>query len=221
MKGKRMKSYGALGYFAGVVAIAAAAAFTSCSTYSVSKEMSSGSALGKMKSACVVLRLSRNSRIEREEQTRNLASWLSAAKQTKKLAVLSSCDDGVCSYTGQDDRFYQVDGDGRFLKYKAAGVVNEYVRANEAGLRKILADNGCDGIIIYEVYGVIALEMQFFDFDSAVCVLDRDLKPVHLDRQFDSYNVDEISAARVRQQLLDRVSERLVDALDDMGFLRR
>jgi len=214
-----MRTLGMLGRFAGLMAIAAA--LTSCSTYSVSKEMSSASALGKMKSACVVLRLSQSGRIEREEVAKNLANWLAAAKQTKRLSVLSSLGEDVCAYRGQDDRFYQVDGDGRFLKYKAEGVVNGYVRANEAALKRILADNGCDGIVIYEVYGVVALEMQFFDFDSAVCVLDRDLKPVHLDRQFDSFNVDEISASRVRQQLLDRVSERLVNALEDMRFLRR
>lgn len=214
-----MRTLGTLGRFAGLMAIAAA--LTSCSTYSVSKEMSSASALGKMKSVCVVLRLSQSGRIEREEVAKNLANWLAAAKQTKRLSVLSSCDENVCAYRGQDDRFYQVDGDGRFLKYKAEGVVNGYVRANEAALKRILADNGCDGIVIYEVYGVVALEMQFFDFDSVVCVLDCDLKPVHLDRQFDSFNVDEISASRVRQQLLDRVSERLVNALEDMRFLRR
>ena len=67
----------------------------------------------------------------------------------------------------------------------------------------------------------MALEMQFFDFDSVVCVLDRDLKIAYLDRQFNSFAVDEISAARVRQQLVDRVSERLINTLDDLNFLRR
>jgi hypothetical protein len=67
----------------------------------------------------------------------------------------------------------------------------------------------------------MALEMQFFDFDSVVCVLDHDLKIAYLDRQFNSFAVDEISAARVRQQLVDRVSERLINTLDDLNFLRR
>lgn len=204
-----------------VIALAAAAAVISCSTYSVSREMSNGSALKKMKSACVVLRLSQKSRIGREEQTKNLTNWLAAARPIRKTAIATSCGESVCSYGAEEERFYQIDGEGDFLKFKAAGVVNEFIRVNTAELKRIIAENDCDGIVIYEVYGVMALEMQFFDFDSVVCVLDRDLKIAYLDRQFNSFGVDEISAARVRQQLVDRVSERLVNTLDDLNFLRR
>ena len=204
-----------------VIALAAAAAVISCSTYSVSREMSNGSAYKKMKSACVVLRLSQKSRIGREEQTKNLTNWLAAARPIRKTAIAASCGEAVCSYGAEEERFYQTDGEGDFLKFKAAGVVNEFIRVNTAELKKIIAENDCDGIVIYEVYGVMALEMQFFDFDSVVCVLDHDLKIAYLDRQFNSFAVDEISAARVRQQLVDRVSERLINTLDDLNFLRR
>ncbi|HSV96616.1 MAG TPA: hypothetical protein VLM75_06745 [Spirochaetota bacterium] len=204
-----------------VIALAAAVAVVSCSTYSVSKEMSSGSALKKIKNACIVLRMSQKSKISREEQTSNLSNWIAAARPLKKTAIAPACGEGICSYGGEEERFFQVDGEGNFLKFKATGVVNEFVRANGAELKKILAENDCDGLIIYEVYGVMALEMQFFDFDSVVCVLDRDLRTVYLDHQFDSFDVEEISATRLRQQLLDRVSERLIHTLDDLNFLRR
>ncbi len=40
-------------------------------------------------------------------------------------------------------------------------MVNEFIRTNTAELKRIIAENDCDGIVIYEVYGVMALEMQF------------------------------------------------------------
>ncbi len=204
-----------------IPALVAAALAVSCSTYSVSKEMSSGSALKKMKSACIVLRLSKKSKIGGDEQTKNLTNWLAAAKPLKKLIIVQSCGENVCSFGEEDERFYQTDGDGGFLKFKATGVLNEFIRANETELRRIVAENDCDGIAIYEVYGVISLEMQFFDFDSVLCVLDRELKVVYLDRQHDSFEVNETSAARLKQRFMDRASERLVHTLDDLDFLRR
>ncbi len=216
-----MNNSGILKRFVCVIAVAAAAAITCCSTYSVSKEMSSGSALKKIKNACIVLRVSQKSKISREEQTKNLSNWIAAARPLKKTVIAPVCGDGVCSYGGEEERFYQVDGEGSFLKFKATGVVNEFVRANGVELKKILAETDCDGLVIYEIYGVMALEMQFFDFDSVVCVLDRELKTVYLDHQFDSFDAEEISSTRLRQQLLDRVSERLLHTLDDLNFLRR
>jgi len=195
-------------------------AAVSCSTYSTRTELSAGKPLKSVQSFGILLRLPANPRIPRAEIQENISQWLSPAKQMKKTILVDRCDEALCAY-GESNRFFQLsDDNSTFLSFKSRGVLNLYLRQNEAALKKIMADNALEGLIIYEVYPVLSFEMQFLDFESVICIVDRELNVLFIDRQSDRYEADEINMDKMKKSLMDRISERLLLKLTDLGIVK-
>lgn len=193
-----------------------------CTGYSVSTEIREGSRISKMRKAGLILHLSKGTRFTKEEHLRNITSWVAGYKPSKKqLMIFAPGDysDRLGYYGIEDDRFLQLSMNKKFLRYKSSGVINLYLRQNEAELKKIIADSNLEGIIIYEVLSVLSPEMQFYDFDTVMVIVDKSLNVVYMDYQSDGYDVDELDPAKVKKQLLDKISSRLVVKLKDLNFI--
>ncbi len=205
----------AVGIFSCLVLLA------SCSTYKVKVDFDQKEALKKITKAGLVFRVSRNSRIPREEHLENTAHWLAGSVTLKPVTIISPCGDSVCAFRKGEDRFYQASDAGGFLKYKSAGVINLYLRNNAEELKKLLSENDVDALFIYEVYGVISPEMQFCEFESVLCAVDRNLAVIYRDHQSNYFETDAITPEKMKLTLLDRISSRLVSALEDLQFVKR
>jgi hypothetical protein len=204
----------AVGFFACLVLL------TSCSTYKTKVDFDQKEAIKKITKAGLIFRVSRNSRIPREDHLANAAHWLAGSCTVRPIKIISPCSDGVCAFSKGEDRFYQVSDASGFLKYKSAGVVNLYLRSNAEELKKILAENDIDALFIYEVYGVMSPEMQFFEFESVLCVVDSSLAVIYRDHQSNYFETDGVTAEKMKLDLLDKISSRLVKALEDLKFVK-
>ncbi len=203
------------------LALLSLALLMSCSTYSITTQTDNSAALKKMKNAALVVRISKNAKFTRDEHLKNISGWLAGSTQTRPLSLVSECDDSLCSFASDEDRLYQISDGGDFLKYKSAGILNLYIRRNEAGLKKILDDTNCDGIFIYEVYSILSTEMLFIEFDSVLCALDKNLSVVYLDNQSNSFESAEMNGQKMKIHLLDKISGRLMETLDDLRFVKQ
>ncbi|TAL32433.1 MAG: hypothetical protein EPN93_15865 [Spirochaetes bacterium] len=193
----------------------------SCSTYTTESITRKGDLLKSITNAGLILRISKNSKIEKEDYIRSASQWLGALTTVRGLILLTQASDAVSTYTSEAERFYQISGNGEFQKFKSSGVINMYVRGNEAELKKIMEEKKLDGMVFYEIYSISSMEMQFIDFDSTVCVLDKNLQVAYTDRQADKFEIDEMNSETIKNRLLDKISERLVETLVGLKFVTK
>lgn len=198
----------------------------SCSKFSITKEIDKGSKVSTMKKAGVLLRVSQSGEMDLDDQRNNLSGWISGYKPIRELSIIKDTSEKISYFNSDIERFYQSQVEEgvmsyrhRFLLYKSLGVINLFLRNNSAELKKIISDNGLDGLIIYEVYSVLSTEMQFMDFDSIVLVVDSGLNVLFMDHQSDGFETHEIDIDRIRELLLNNISERLVVNLLAMDFI--
>ncbi len=192
----------------------------SCSTYSTDTVTSKSSLLKSIGNAGLIIRISKNSKIEKDEYIKSVSQWLGGLTAQKGLIILTQTSDSVSSYTSELDRFYQLDEGRKFLEFKSRGVINMYLRSNETELRKIMEEKKLDGLIFYEVYCIFSTEMQYMDFDSTICIVDKNLQPAFLDWQADKFEIDESNSETIRNRLLDKISDRLVIAMKKHKFVK-
>lgn len=204
-----------------VYALMAIAFLISCSSFSTKTEMRERRAIGKIKRAGLIYRVSTHSRIAAADYTRNFTHWLNACGSPKKVVLIPECGPELSSYAGDDDRFYQISDTGRYQNFKAAGVINTYLSKNDAELKKLIAENKLDAVIVYEVYPIVSLEMQFIEFESVLMVMDNNLKRIYLDHQADSLESDEMSFEKMKLHVLDKISRRLIETLEDLNLATR
>ncbi len=192
----------------------------SCSSFSTKTEMSKGRAIGKIKRVGLIYRVSKHSRIAAGDYAKNFMHWLNACDSAEKIVVASECSAELCSFSGDDDKFFQLSDTGRFLSFKATGVIKSYLLKNDAELKKLIAEKNLDAVLVYEVYSIVSSEMQFIEFESVLLIVDKDLKMIHLDRQADSFDSDEMTFERMRTHLLDKISRRLMDTLYELKLVK-
>lgn len=200
--------------------VIAALALLSCSTYTVKVEIERDG-VDRVKSAGIVMRTPSTLRIGRGEYEGNLSRWIDGLKKVKKLEIVRGAPEALALVGEEPDRFFQAADGNRFLTYKSLGVINQYLRKNRQSLSGVLASGGHDGLLIYEVFGVTSTEMQFVDFDTVIVLVDRDLNVLYLDHQSDNLSTDEFDFEKVKQKLLNSVSERFVEQAIDLEFLRK
>ena len=88
-------------------------------------------------------------------------------------------------------------------------------------INKLLSERKYDGLIIYEVDGIVSAEMQFVGFDTVMVFIDNKLNVLYLDRQSINLETVEFDFDRVKIKLLDGVSERFVEKLIDFDLLEK
>lgn len=191
----------------------------SCTSMNVKVVQENDNAVETVKKAGLIIRISRDVRIGRDDYVKSISHWIAGLRPQKNLLFVSDTGDKATFFTDDNDRFYQVTEDGSYLKYKSLGVVNLYLRDNREELKKIIDTNSLDGLFIYEIYGVIANEMQFVDYDTVLVMTDKNLNLIYLDRQNFGDDTNELDFDRIKIKYLDSVSDRLTRTLIKMDFL--
>lgn len=191
----------------------------SCGGMNVKKISSDSDAIREVKKAGFIVRIARDVRLTRDDYVKSISHWIAGFTPRKDLLFVADTSDKISYFNSNEDRFYQVDESGDFLRFKSAGVVNMYLRDNRDELRKMMADNSLDGLFIYEIYGVIANEMQFIDYDTMLVMTDKNLKVIYMDHQHLSDDTNEMDFDRIKVKFLDSISERITKTLADLRFL--
>jgi hypothetical protein len=193
----------------------------SCGSLNVKTVQENDDAVEAVKKAGLIIRVSRDVRIGRDDYVKSISHWIAGHKPEKNLLFVSDAGDKLTYFANDDDRFYQVTEDGSYLKFKSIGVVNLYLKDNREELKKIIDANSLDAIFIYEIYGVVANEMQFIDYDTVLVMADKNLKVIYMDRQNFNDDTSEIDFDRIKIKYLDSVSERLTRTLIRLDFMER
>jgi hypothetical protein len=190
-----------------------------CSKYSVITEISESWKIAQLKSVGLVLRISTRSKLTLEEFLENVSNWLSGHKPIKNIYIVPGSSDKRNYFSRYSERFYQIAKKKDFLKYKSIGIISNYLRINSTELKAVISENNLDGLIIYEIYNVFSSGMQFMDFDSVAVITDKNLNILYMDHQSDGFETDETDDARIKEELLNRISERFLKKLVEMDFI--
>lgn len=212
-----------------LIALALAVSFAACSEFRVKTEIDQDKKISKLKKSGILLRLNEHSMVAHPEFVTNLANWLAGFKPIINIVLLGEQSDAVHHYTRHEDRFFQMSTrrnvmesiSKSYLPYKSLGIIHLYLRNNSAELKKIMADNGLDSLILYEIYAIISTEMQHYDFDSVLVIVDRDLNMIYMDHQTDTYESVETDTAKIKEELLNKISNRLIQRLRKLDFVER
>jgi hypothetical protein len=194
--------------------------FGSCATYSVKSELDERASLKEAKKLGVIVRVPHKNRISRDDILSSLSRSLNGYEQTVKIEIIPDLSPGCIEFTDDEERFYQVSSDQEFLKYKSIGILRTYLRDNGDEIRKAIEKNSLDGIVIYEMYGIISIEMQMMHFDSVVIVVDKNLNQGYLDHQNNSYNSIENDYNALRSEILTHMATRFVEAMKFLGYVK-
>ena len=202
----------------------------SCGSLNVKTVQENDDAVEAVKKAGLIIRVSRDVRIGRDDYVKSISHWIAGLRPQKNLLFVSDTGDKITYFEKDEDRFYQVAEDNSyfkfnngysFLKFKSIGVVNLYLKDNRVELKKIMDDNSLDALFIYEIYGVVANEMQFIDYDTVLIMADKNLKVIYMDRQNFNDDTSEIDFDRIKIKYLDSVSDRLTRTLIKLDFLEK
>lgn len=204
---------------------------TGCSGFTVKTDVDEKPGLDEINRAGIIVRMAKSSKIGLEEQSTNIGYWLNQYKNAENLKIIKDAGEALTYYSVIEDRFYQQSikyrekgyfglfWDDDYLKYKSMGVLNNYLKTNEEKLKNIINANALNGLIIYEIYNIVSLGMQFMDFDSVLAVVDKNLNIMYMDHQTDGYEISEQDFARVKKQMMDKISQRLVEGLQSIDIL--
>lgn len=199
-----------------------------CGKYSIKTEIEKSKGIREVKKAGLVLRFSPGNKITIKDQARNISKWFGGYKPIKNIDIIESVSEKVNYYEQDNERFYQrLLGDDiastkrGFLKYKSIGLISLFINENKAELKKTLTEGNFDCLIFYEVYSVISGEMQLYDFETVIVITDKDLNVIYLDHQSNDFDSPEFDIEKIKEQLMDKVSERLLHTLEDLDFLEK
>lgn len=193
--------------------------FSSCSAFSIKNEISETDKLKAAKNVGVIFRIQKTSFVSEEEYRQTLRYWVEGHQQLKKLALPTDADTGLTVYKTDADRFYQLSPQRDFLTFKSLGVIKYYLQTNRPAVEEIMSKGNLDLLVIYEVDGFFQAELQYVDFNSIVVILDKSMNVHFLDRQNNTYHINEVNPEKVKKHLLDKVSERFIETMIDLDFL--
>lgn len=192
----------------------------SCSGFHVKNEIKNGSALKKLKHTGIIIRVTHNTPVELKYFNRNMAQWLEPYKKINNLTLLVEISKNLNTARGDYNRFLQFSADKDFQYYQTMGIIAGYLNSNREELDNLKTENSLDSFLIYEVDGSYSSELQFSDFNSMAVIVDGNYQIVYMDRQADSFEAFEIDRGILREDLLDQVSNRLLDLMFKLGYLK-
>ena len=191
-----------------------------CSSYSVKTEIDSRASIKDAKKIGIIIRVPQKSRISRDDILTSLSHLLSSYEHVVKLDIIPDLSAQLTEFSDDENRFYQPSTDSEYFKYKSMGIVRSYLRNNADELKKAMDANSLDGIVIYEVYGIVSSEMMMYHFDSVITISDKNSEIAYLDHQENKYNTDENNFNAQRSQILNHISMRFTDTMKDLGFIK-
>ncbi len=195
--------------------------FASCSSFSINNEISETDKLEAVKNVGVIFRIQNTSFVSEEDYRQTLLYWIEGHKQLKKITLPSKPAEELISYKTDADRFYQLSPQKDFLTFKSLGVVKYYLQTNRSAVDEIMKSGNLDLLVVYEVDGFFQAELQYIDFNSIIVIVDKSMNVHFLDRQNNTYHIDEVNPEKVKKHLLDKVSERFVETMIDIDFLEK
>ncbi len=192
----------------------------SCAKYHVKNEISKGSSLSKLKKTGIIVRKTHNTPITLKLINKNLSQWLEPYKKVNQLVLIEKTSKNLNNSKMESDHFLQLSNDGDFQHYQTLGIVTHYLNKNKEELDKIKSEYNLDSFIIYEIDAGYSLELQYSDFKSMIIIIDGNNKIVHMDRQDDKYETFEIDKKIMREDLLDLVSNRLLNLIINLKYIK-
>jgi hypothetical protein len=194
--------------------------FVACSSYSVKNEVNDMQILKGAKKMGIVVRSSLRSRISRDDMMTELSRTLNGYKHSIVLEFLPNVSTNMTDFATDDERFYQSAGDSDFLKYKSIGVVKSYMRSNNDEIRRIMDKDGFDGMIIYEEYAIISVEMQMMRMNTVLAITDKEGNIAYLDHQDNTYDSTETDILALKKEMTDRLSQRFINKIKDLDYIK-
>jgi hypothetical protein len=192
----------------------------SCSTFHVTKEIKNGSALSKLKNTGILFRTPHNSTIPVSMLNTNIGNWIEPFKKINNLKIITGTSSKLNRFASESERFLQFSSNNDFQMYQTLGIITHYLGTSKEELDKIVADNGLDSLIIYEVDSTISPELQFTDFGSMIVVVNAKYQVIYMDRQYDKYEENELDRQILQENLLDHISNRLMDFLMKYDYIK-
>lgn len=192
----------------------------SCSKYHVKNEIKESSDLSRLKNSGIVFRMPKSSPLSTTRLHKSLAQWMSSFKKINSLQILEVKDKNITCAKSEFDMFLQITEDEDFLYYKSLGILNKYLQDNRDALKKLIADNGLDSLIIYEVDPSLSAEMQYNEFSSMIIVVNQDLKIAYMDRQYDDFDTNEYDRELMQNHLLDEINSRFIEIMEKLKYLK-
>ncbi len=191
-----------------------------CGSYSVKTEVDSRASLKDAKKMGVIIRVPQKSRISRDDILASLSHLMNGYEHIVKIDIVPDLSAQVTEFADDENRFYQPSSDSEYFKFKSIGILRSYLRNNSDEIKKAMEVNSLDGIIIYEVYGIVSTEMLMYQFDSVIALTDKTSEIVYLDHQNNRYNTNENDFNAQRSEILNHISLRFTETMKDFGFLR-
>ncbi len=189
-----------------------------CSTYSIKTDIENTQILSKINNIGIIFRVSKNSKITKEELIKNFQYWLSVYKKNKNITIINNANYTIAGFKDPQERFYQLSNENTYLKYKSIGVVNKYLQTNQNELHSIIEKNNLDGLLIFEVFTVISTELQFIEFESVLAILDSDLNIAYLDHQTNNFESESSVLNDLMNQIADKINCRLTDNMQSQNL---
>lgn len=196
------------------------AASLACNKYSVKKEINDVSNIKDPKKMGVALRVSQKGRVGRDDILNGLSRSLSGFKQVTQIEMIPDLSLKAVDLFEDDLRFYQYSSQDGFLKYKSIGILKNYLRDNETELKGAIAKDALDGIIFYEVYTVVSVEMQMIKLESVIAVADKDLNLVYLDSQSKILDSENNDYTTLKDEVVNHLISRFVMKMKDFGYFK-
>jgi len=193
----------------------------SCAKYHVKNEISHGSEINKLKKTGIIIRKTHNTPIPLKLFNKNLSQWLVPYHKVKELVLIETTSKNLNRSNMESDRFLQFSNVGDFQLYQCQGIVAHYLAKNKEELDKIRSDNNLDSIVIYEVDAGYSRELQYIDFSSMVILVDNNDKILYMARQHDKHETFEIDEKVMREELLDLISNRLLNKIIDLKYIMK
>lgn len=192
----------------------------SCSNFHVTNEIKNGSALKKLKSTGIIIRVTHNTPMALKLFNKNITQWIEPYKKINNIKLLTETGKNLDTARGDSERFLQFSAKKDFQYYQCMGIITGYLRSNRDELEKLKSENGLDSFLIYEIDGNFSSELQFSDFNSMIVIVDGNYQVLYLDRQNDSFEAFEIDKAILREDLLDQISNRLLELMFKLKYLQ-
>jgi len=199
----------------------AALIITSCSSFSVKNEIDKTDKLNPVKKTGVFFRIPQRTFVSEKDYRQTLGYWVEGYQQLKKITLLTGVSSKMGIYSSDQNRFYQLNESRDFLKFKSLGVIKSYLQAHKTEIDGIMASNNLDALVLYEVDGFFQTELQHVEFNTVIIIVDKSMNVLFMDRQENIYgHVDEINPEKIKKHLLDKVSQRFIETMIDIDFIK-
>ena len=189
------------------------------SDFNIRKEITN-SDVKKFKKSGIFIRFTDTTPIDKKKYHSTLGYWLDGYRKNNAIEIITDASDKITLFTSSFDSFNQMMEGSDFYKNKSLGVVKKFLVENEKEFKEIIDKKGLDSIILYEVDSNYSTEMQYITFSSILVIADTNFKVMYLDRQRDTFEVNEIDPELISRKLVDDVSRRLIECLDDFNYIR-